>query len=141
MHEWQSMSHVRWDCKYYVVFIPKYRKKAIFGRPRQRLGPIFRDLCEQRKIELLEGHAMCDHVHMCLRVPPKHSITHTIGFLKGKSTIRINRKLLGMRQMTGLSFWAVGYCVSTVGLDETTVREYIREQEERERDQVELDLE
>lgn len=140
MHDWQSMSHVRWDCKYHVVFIPKYRKKKIYGRIRRNVGEIFHDLCRQRGIDLLEGHAVCDHVHMCLRVAPKYSIAHTIGFLKGKSAIRINRNLLGNRKMTGLSFWAVGYCVSTVGLDEATVREYIKEQEKREKKQLDLGL-
>ena len=129
MHEWQSLSHVKWDCKYHVVFIPKYRQKVLYGRLRSRVGRILRELCEQRGVELLEGHAMPDHVHMCLSIPPKYSVSHTIGFLKGKSAVRIHRELLNKKRMTGLRFWARGYCVSTVGLDEAAVRRYIREQE------------
>jgi len=132
---------VRWDCKYHVVMIPKYRRKVFYGRLRRQIGTILRDLCRQRGIELVEGHAMPDHVHLCLSIPPKYSVAFTIGFLKGKSAVRIHRELLHERRMTGLHFWAAGYCVSTVGLDETRVRQYIREQEELERRQGELDLE
>ena len=90
---------------------------------------------------MLEGHAMPDHVHMCLSIPPKYSVAHTIGFLKGKSAVRIHRELLKERRMTGLHFWSAGYCVSTVGLDEARVRQYIREQDELDRRQGELNLE
>ena len=128
MHEWQNLSHVRWDCKYHVVIIPKYRRKVLYGRLR-------------RQVDLVEGHAMPDHVHLCLSIPPKYSVAHAIGFLKGKSAVRIHRELLHERRMTGLHFWAAGYCVSTVGLDEARVRQYIREQEELERRQGELNLE
>ena len=141
MHEWQSLSHVRWDCKYHVVIIPKYRRKVFYGRLRRQIGAILRELCRQRGVELVEGHAMPDHVHLCLSIPPKYSVAFTIGFLKGKSAVRIHRELLHERRMTGLHFWAAGYCVSTVGLDEARVRQYIREQEEMERRQGELDLE
>jgi putative transposase len=140
MHDWQSLSHVRWDCKYHVVIVPKYRKKVIYGKLRRQVGPILRRLCQQRGITLLEGHAMSDHIHMCLSVAPKFSIAHTIGYLKGKSAVLIHRQLLHERRMTGLSFWATGYCVSTVGLDEETIRRYIREQELLESGQGELDL-
>ena len=140
MHDWQSLSHVRWECKYHVVIIPKFRKKALYGALRKRLGPILRDLCEQRGVQLVEGHIMPDHVHMCLSIPPKHSVAHTVGFLKGKSAVRIHRELLHERRMTGLHFWATGYSVSTVGLDEARVRKYIREQEKLESRQGELDL-
>ena len=118
MHEWQSLAHVRWECKYHVVFIPKYRRKVLYGRLRTRIGAILRELCRQRGIEVLEGHLMPDHVHMCLSIPPKYSVAHTIGFIKGKSAVRIHRQLLRERRMTGLHFWATGYSVSTVGLDE-----------------------
>ncbi len=141
MHEWQSLSHVRWECKYHVVIIPKYRRKVLYGRLRRRIGLILRELCRQRGIELLEGHAMPDHVHLCLSIPPKYRVAHTIGFLKGKSAVRIHRELLHERRMTGLHFWATGYCVSTVGLDEARVRQYIREQERRDRRQGELNFE
>ena len=141
MHEWQSLSHVRWDCKYHVVIIPKYRRKVFYGRLRRQIGTILRDLCRQRGVEMLEGHAMPDHIHLCLSVPPKYSVAFILGFLKGKSAVRIHRELLHERRMSGLSFWAPGYCVSTVGLDEARVRQYIREQEELENRQGELDLE
>ena len=140
MHDWQSLSHVRWDCKYHVVIVPKYRKKVIYGKLKRRVGPILRELCRQRGIAILEGHALPDHIHMCLSVPPKFSIAQTIGFLKGKSAVQIHRKLMNERRMTGLSFWATGYCVSTVGLDEETIRRYIKDQERLETGQGELDL-
>ena len=140
MHDWQSLSHVRWDCKYHVVIVPKYRKKVIYGKLKSRVGPILRQLCQQRGVDLLEGHAMSDHIHMCISVPPKYCVARTIGFLKGKSAVQIHRKLLDERRMTGLSFWATGYCVSTVGLDEETIRRYIKEQERLESGQGELDL-
>ena len=141
MHEWQSLSHVRWDCKYHVVIIPKYRRKVFYVRLRRQIGTILRDLCRQRGVEVLEGHAMPDHIHLCLSIPPKYSVAFVLGFLKGKSAVRIHRELLHERRMSGLSFWAPGSCVSTVGLDEARVRQDIREQEELESRQGELDLE
>ena len=141
MPEWQSLSHVRWECTYHAVIIPKYRRKVLYGRLRRRIGLILRELCRQRGIELLEGHAMPDHVHLCLSIPPKYSVANTVGFLKGKSAVRIHRELLHERRMTGLHFWATGYCVSTVGLDEARVRQYIREQDQRDRRQGELNFE
>ena len=140
MHEWESLSHVKWECKYHVVIVPKYRRKVIYGQWRKAIGTILRELGRQRGVELLEGHLMSDHVHMCLSVPPKYSIAHTIGFVKGKSAVRIHRQLLHERRMTGLHFWACGYCVSTVGLDEAAIRRYIREQEQRQSGQGDLDL-
>jgi putative transposase len=123
-----------------VVVIPKYRHKVFYGKMRNRVGSILRDLCRQRGIELLEGQCRPDHVHMCVSIPPKYSVSHTIGFLKGKSAVRIHRELMGHRRMTGLHFWATGYCVSTVGLDEKRIREYIREQEKLQSSQGDLDL-
>ena len=140
MHEWESLSHVRWECKYHIVIIPKYRKKVLFGRLNKQIGRILRELCEQRGVELIEGKGTADHIHMCLSIPPKYSVAHTVGFLKGKSAVRIHRDLLKERRMTGLHFWATGYCVSTVGLDEQRIREYIREQEKLENGQGDLDL-
>jgi putative transposase len=124
-----------------MVIIPKYRRKVFYGRLRRKMGGILRELCRQRGIELLEGHAMPDHVHLCLSIPPKYSVAHTIGFLKGKSAVQIHRDLLHERRMTGLHFWSTGYCVSTVRLDEVRVRQYIREQDELDRRQGELNLE
>ena len=141
MHEWQSLSHVRWECKYHVVIIPKFRRKVFYGKLKGEIGKILRELCWQKGVELLEGHCMADHIHMCLSIPPKYSVAHTIGFLKGKSAVRIHRELLHERRMTGLHFWAAGYCVSTVGLDEAKIRQYIREQDKLDHRQGELDLE
>ena len=138
MHEWQTLSHVRWECKYHVVIIPKYRRKILYGKLRRKIGEIgeiLRDLCRQKGVTLIEGHSMPDHVHMCLSIPPKHSVAFVIGFLKGKSAVRIHRDLLREGKTYGMHFWAVGYCVSTVGLDEESVRQYIREQEKLESSQ------
>ncbi len=140
MHEWKSSSHTKWDCKYHIVFIPKYRKKVFYGKLRKRVGTILRDLRQQKGVELLEGRAMPDHIHLCLSIPPKYSVAHVVGFLKGKSAIRIHRELLNERRMTGLHFWAKGYCVSTVGYDEAAVRQYIRDQEDRDSGQMRLDI-
>jgi putative transposase len=140
MHDWESLSHVRWECKYHVVIIPKYRRRVFYGQLRAKIGVILRELCRQKGVELLEGHSMPDHIHMCLSIPPNYSVAQTIGFLKGKSVVRIHRELLRERRMTGLHFWATGYCFSTVGLDEQRVRQYIREQEQLETRQGDLDL-
>ena len=141
MHEWESLSHVRWDCKYHVVLVPKYRRKVLYGKLRRQIGKILRQLCQQREVEVVEGEACVDHVHMCLKIPPKYSVAFLLGFVKGKSAVRIHRELLRERRMTGLHFWARGYCVSTVGLDEDEIRRYIREQEELDKQQGELNLE
>jgi putative transposase len=141
MREWQSQSHVKWYCKYHVVWVPKYRKKALFGQLRKGAGAIIRELCRQYGVELVEGHALADHVHLCLSIPPKYSVANTVGFLKGKSAIRIHREYLGKdRNFTGFHFWARGYCVSTIGLNEKVIREYIRKQEAEERRQEQLRL-
>ena len=138
MHDWNAQSHVTWDCKYHVVITPKYRKKLLYGKTRRALGVILRDLCRQRGVELLEGHSVADHVHMCLSIPPKYSVANTIGFLKGKSAVRLHREVLGLKRATGLHFWGRGDCVSTTGLDEAIVRRYIREQERLESGQADL---
>jgi putative transposase len=136
MKDWQSQAHVKWECKYHVVIVPKYRKKIIYGKLRHEIGELFRPLCRQKEIELLEGHAMVDHVHMLLSVPPRYSIAMTVGYLKGKSAIRIPRDYANVRgTLFGRSFWSRGYCVSTVGFDEDRVRQYIQEQEEHEKQQ------
>ena len=127
MHDWKSLSHVRWECKYHVVIIPKYRQKVFYGKTRARIGPILRDLCRQRGVEVLEGHCMPDHVHLCLSIPPKYSVANTVGFLKGKSAI----KILDMhselkKRYWGRHFLAKRYCVGTTGLDEEQIRKYVR---------------
>ena len=140
MHEWQSLSHVRWECKYHIVIIPKYRKRMLYGKVKKHVGEVIREVCRQRGIELVEGHLMPDHIHMCVSIPPKHSVAFAIGFIKGKSAVRIHRQILGNKKVTGLHFWSRGYCVSTVGLNEETIRKYIREQEALEKRQGELEF-
>ena len=138
MKDWQSQAHVKWECKYHVVILPKYRGKVLYGRVRRHVGRILRELCRYQGIELVEGKAMVDHIHMLLSVPPKYSIAMTIGYLKGKSAIRIHREVLKTQgTLFGRSFWARGYCVSTVGLDEAKIRQYIKDQEKRQKEQGE----
>ena len=115
------------------------QEACIYGRLRLEIGKILRELCRQHGVELLEGHAMPDHIHACLSIPPKYSVANTIGFIKGNSAIRIHREYLGRkRNFAGKHFWARGYCVSTIGLDEVMVRRYIRAQEENEKRQEAL---
>ena len=137
----ESLSHSLWECKYHVVWIPKYRRKAIYEQMRQYLGSTFRDLATQRESKVLEGHLRSDHVHMLISIPPKYSVAQVIGFIKGKSAIHIARNFMGHRKnFTGQHFWARGYYVSTVGRDEATVREYIKQQaqEDRRLDQLSM---
>jgi putative transposase len=126
----ESLNHSVWECKYHVVFIPKCRRKAIYGHIRQHLGEVFRTLASQKESRVEEGHLLPDHVHMLLSIPPKHAVAHVVGFLKGKSAIHLAR-VYGERKrnFVGQHFWARGYYVSTVGRDETVIREYIRKQE------------
>ena len=130
MRDYQSLAHTKWDCKYHVVFIPKRRKKAIFGAIRKHQGEVLHELARQRECRTVEGHLMPDHVHMCISIPPKHSVSYVVGYIKGKSAISIARRFMGKtKNFTGENFWARGYFVSTVGLDEEMVRAYIRNQE------------
>jgi putative transposase len=130
---YQSLAHSKYDCKYHVVFVPKYRKKAIFGIIRKKLGAVFHELARQKECKILEGHLMPDHVHILIEIPPKHPVSSVIGFLKGKSAIAIARMQGKQRNFSGENFWARGYAVSTVGFEEETVRKYIREQENTEK--------
>ena len=142
MKECQSLSHTRWDCKYHVVFIPKRRKKLIFGKLRKHIGAVLHDLANQKESEIVEGHLMLDHIHMCISIPPEYSVSHMVGFIKGKSAIAIAHQLGRRKNFTGESFWARGYFVSTVGLNEEMVRAYIRDQEKEDEryDQLKLDM-
>ena len=141
MRQDKSLSHSRWECKYHVVFIPKYRRKALFGTIRQELGEVFRRLADQKESAIEEGHLMPDHVHMMISIPPKYAVSQVVGFIKGKSAIHIAR-MYGERRRNfrGQHFWARGYFVSTVGRDEQVIRDYIRhlEREDRRLDQLEL---
>ena len=140
MKDWQNLAHVKWECKYHLVIVPKYRRKVLFGRSRCQVGTILRQLCRQKGVDLLEGHAMPDHIHLVLSIPPKYSVAMVVGYLKGKSAIQIHRRLLRVnRGFTGKHFWSRGYCISTVGLDEKTVPAYVRQQDELDH-QMELEL-
>ena len=141
MKDYQSLAHTRWDCKYHVVFIPKGRKKVIFGAVRKQLGEMLHELAQQKECKIVEGHLMPDHVHMCISIPPKHSVSYVMGYIQGKSAIGIARRFAGRtKNFTGENFWARGYFVSTVGLDEETVRAYIRHQEEEDQRYEQLKL-
>lgn len=141
MREYPSLSHTKWNCKYHIVFIPKRRKKVIFGKLRKHLGQLFHELAKQKGCEIVEGHLMPDHVHMCISIPPKYAVSDVVGFIKGKSAISIARQFMGKaKNFTGENFWARGYFVSTVGLDEEFVRAYIREQEKEDERYEQLSL-
>jgi len=132
---YESLSHSKWDCKYHVVFIPKCRKKSLYGKIRSYLGPVFRELSRQRESEILEGHMVVDHVHMLIRIPPKYAVAEVIGYIKGKSAIAVARQFGGKkRNFNGERFWDRGYAVSTVGFEEVKVREYIKNQEHLDKD-------
>jgi putative transposase len=141
MYNIERLSHTTWDCKYHLIWIPKYRKKLIYGQLREHLGEILRDLSMQKDSRVVEGHLMADHVHMLVSIPPKYSVAQVVGFVKGKSAIHIARNFSGYkRNFTGQSFWARGYFVSTVGRDERSVREYIKKQEAEDRRFDQLNL-
>ena len=130
MEEPETLRHTKWDCKYHVVFIPKYRRQALYKELRRHLGDVFRSLAQQKECRVEEGHLLPDHVHMLLSIPPKYSVAQIVGFIKGKSAIHIARTFMGKRRnYTGQHFWARGYYVSTVGREESVIREYIRKQE------------
>ena len=134
MYDKQSLSHTIWECKYHLVWIPKYRKKVIYGELRKYLGEIFRELARQKECEVIEGHLMADHVHILLSIPPKYAVSQVVGYIKGKSAIQIARNFQGRtKNFVGQHLWARGYYVSTVGKDEKTVREYIQRQEQEDK--------
>lgn len=130
----KTLSHTTWDCKYHVVFTPKYRRQDLYKELRQHLGEVFRSLASQKECRIEEGHLMSDHVHMLIAIPPKYSVAQVIGFLKGKTAIHIARTYMGRRKnFTGQHFWARGYYVSTVGREEALIRAYIQRQEEEDK--------
>ena len=136
-----SLSHTQWECKYHIVWIPKYRKKAMYGQLRKHLGGVIRKLARQKESNVIEGHLMSDHIHMLISIPPKYSVSQVIGYMKGKSAIHIARSYLGRRKnFTGQHFWARGYYVSTVGLDEDMVRSYIKKQEQEDQRLEQLNI-
>jgi putative transposase len=139
MDDYESLCHSVWECKYHVVFIPKCRKRALYGELRRNLGEVFRTLAKQKESEVVEGHLMPDHVHMLISIPPKYSVAQVVGYVKGKSAIHVARTFgERKRNFVGQHFWARGYFVSTVGRDETVIREYIRKQEAEDKRQDQL---
>lgn len=142
MSKYKTLQHTEWECLYHIIFIPKYRRKVLYGTLRKHLGEIFRRLARQRECEILEGHLMPDHVHVLISIPPKRSVSQVMGYIKGKSAIQIARQFGGVRRnFTGQHFWARGYFVSTVGRDEEVIRNYIQHQEteDRRQDQLKFD--
>jgi putative transposase len=141
MDEFESLSHTRWECKYHVVFIPKYRRKALYGQLRRHLGEVFHKLAAQKESRIEAGHLLSDHVHMMIAIPPKYAVSQVIGYIKGKSAIHLAR-VYGERKrnFVGQHFWARGYFVSTVGRDEGVIREYIRKQEQEDQRLDQLNL-
>jgi putative transposase len=141
MDETGSLSHTKWECKYHVVFIPKWRRKTLYEQFRQPLGEVLRRLAAQKESRIEEGHLMSDHVHMMIAIPPKYAVSQVVGYIKGKSAIHLAR-VYGERKrnFVGQHFWARGYFVSTVGRDEALIREYIRNQEHEDKrlDQMNL---
>jgi putative transposase len=141
MNEYQTLSHTKWECKYHVVFIPKYRRKVLYGQIRQYLGEVFRELARQKESRVEEGHLQADHVHMLLSMPPKYAVAQVVGYIKGKRAIHIARTYGGRQQnFVGEHFWARGYFATTVGHDEETGRRYIRAQEAEDRRLEQLEL-
>ena len=141
MDDTNSLTHTKWECKYHVVWIPKYRKKKLFEELRAELGPVLRELARHKESEILEGRMLLDHVHLLIAIPPKYAVAQVVGYMKGKSALHIARTYLGKeRNFTGQHFWARGYYVSTVGLDEAALRQYIQKQTEEDRRYDQLNM-
>ena len=141
MDDYESLSHTKWECKYHVVFIPKYRRKVLYGELRQHLGDVFRKLALQKESRIEVGHLMPDHVHMMISIPPKYAVSQVVGFIKGKSAIHLARTYgERKRNFVGQHFWARGYFVSSVGRDEAAIREYIKNQEQEDKRLDQLNL-
>jgi len=128
---YRSLRHSKWDCKYHVVFIPKGRKRELYGKIREYLKSTFHELAKQKDCEIVGGHIVQDHVHMLISVPPKYAVSEIIGYLKGKSAIAVARQFGGRkRNFNGEQFWARGYAVSTVGFELEQVKSYVKHQEQ-----------
>lgn len=128
---YDSLSHSKWECKYHVVFVPKYRKKVLYGEIKEFLKKSFHELARQKGCEIVGGHIVQDHVHMIISIPPKYAVSEVVGYLKGKSAIAIARQFSGRkRNFNGEGFWARGYCVSTVGYELAKIRAYVKNQEQ-----------
>ena len=142
-HDVHSLSHTKWECKYHIVFAPKYRRKVFYGEKRYEIGRILRELCRWKGVNLLEAEACLDHIHMLVEIPPKMSVSNFMGFLKGKSSLMIYEKWGNMKyKYRNRQFWCRGYYVSTVGKNEKKISEYIQTQlnEDRMSEQLTLEL-
>ena len=129
MKDNNSLAHTTWDCKYHIVFAPKYRRQIIYGKYRASIGKILRELCERKGVEIIEANACPDHIHMLVRIPPKMSISSFVGYLKGKSSLMIFDKHAHLKYRYGnRKFWCRGYYVNTVGRNREKIQQYIREQ-------------
>ena len=125
----QSLAHTSWNCKYHIVFAPKYRRREIFGKLRADIGKILRMLCQRKEIEIIEAECCIDHVHMLVKIPPKHSVSYIIGYLKGKSSLIIFDRHATLKYKYGnRHFWCRGYYVDTVGKNSKRIEEYVRNQ-------------
>ena len=136
-----SLAHTKWECKYHIVFAPKYRRQVIYGKVKEDIGKMLRKLCEYKGVEIIEAEACKDHIHMLVSIPPKYSVSQIMGYLKGKSSLMIYEKYANMKYKYGnRHFWCRGYYVSTVGLNKRAVEQYIRNQlqEDYENDQMSI---
>lgn len=143
MEDYKKLSHTTWQCKYHVIFIPKYRRRKLYGVVRKELGAVFHRLAEHKSCRIEEGHVMPDHVHMLIEIPPKYAVSAVVGYIKGKSAIHVARHFMKReRNYAGQRLWARGYFVDSVGRDTEVIRRYIREQEAEDRrlDQLELGM-
>ncbi|MFC1895125.1 IS200/IS605 family transposase [Thermodesulfobacteriota bacterium] len=139
----KSLAHTVWECKYHIIWVPKNRRKVVYGKLKKDIGQVLRRLCEYKQIEVIEGTACADHIHIFVSMPPKFSVSTVVGYLKGKSTMILFEKYSSLRRnFRGHHFWARGYYVSTVGLDEQKVRKYIKNQQQRDsqEDRYDTDL-
>ena len=136
-----SLSHTKWECKYHIVFAPKFRRKEIYGKLKADIGQILRQLCKQKEVEVIEAHACVDHIHMLVSIPPKLSVAAFMGYLKGKSSLMIFERHANLKYRYGnRTFWCKGYYVSTVGRNKNAIEKYIREQESEDmmKDQISI---
>ena len=143
MQTLNTLKHVVWDCTYHIIIVPKYRKKVLYGTVRRRVGQIIRELLERKGIEIKKGNACPDHIHLVLTIPPKYSVSHVMGYMKGKSAIRIHLEFGKKRNpLIQRDFWSRGYYVSTVGINEEIIKKYVENQWKQDKyiDGEQLDL-
>lgn len=141
MHDFKRLAHAVWDCKYHIVWCPKYRFQILKGEVGQSMREIIRELCRQKQIEILEGNVQVDHIHLVVSIPPKYSVSYAVGFLKGKSAVAIFDRVGQLKKRYwGRHFWARGYCVGTVGLNEEMIRKYVKWQIKKDQNMDQLNL-